>query len=83
MNPSFDSLLSKLNHEQLQLLLLKLIERDPSLVEVIEGQVDMLRSVSSKAKQISPMVAATQRTEMNVADLTSQERKSWSRIIKH
>lgn len=83
MNPSFDSLLSKLNREQLQLLLLKLIERDPSLVEVIEGQVDMLHSVSSKAKQTSPLAAATQRTEMDVADLTSQERKSLSRIIKY
>ena len=74
MNPSFDSLLSNLNREQLQLLLLKLVERDPSLVEIIEGQVDMLRSVSSKATPTSPMAAPPQHTEVDVKAVRRQVR---------
>ena len=74
MNPSFDSLLSNLNREQLQLLLLKLVERDPSLVEIIEGQVDMLRSVSSKATPTSPMAAPPRHTEVDVKAVRRQVR---------
>src|SRR5712692_3114654 len=74
MNPSFDSLLSNLNRDQLQLLLLKLVERDPSLVEIIEGQVDMLRSVSSKATPTSPMAAPPRHTEVDVKDVRRQVR---------
>ncbi len=76
MNPSFDSLLSNLNRDQLQSLLLKLIERDPSLLEIIEGQIDMLGSVSSKATPASPMAAPTRRVEVDTKAVRRQVRSS-------
>ena len=74
MNPSFDSLLSNLGRDQLQSLLLKLVERDPSLVEVIEGQLALLDPVSSKALPASPMAAPTRRVEVDVKAVRRQVR---------
>ena len=40
---SLEPLLSDLSRDQLQSLLLQLVEREPSLVSVIEGQVALFR----------------------------------------
>ena len=46
--PALESLLSGLNRDQLQSLLLKLAEQEPSFISTIENQVALLRNSSSQ-----------------------------------
>ena len=57
VRPSLESLLSGLNRDQLQSLLLKLGEQEPSLTEAIERQVALLQTSSSKPTTPSPKAA--------------------------
>src|ERR1035438_9249841 len=46
-HPSLERLLSDLSRDQLQALLLKLTEQEPSLVSVIEGQIALLHPATT------------------------------------
>src|SRR2546421_3184450 len=48
-HPSLESILSGLNRDQLQSLLLKLSEQEPSLTQAIERQVSLLQTSQPKA----------------------------------
>src|SRR6266852_9941663 len=56
-HPALESLLSGLNRDQLQSLLLKLAEQEPSLISTIEKQVALLHASSSQPTTPSPTVA--------------------------
>jgi uncharacterized Zn finger protein len=68
-HPALDTLLTGLGREQLQALLLKLAEREPSLVDMIEGQVALLSlpvpEPESKTTTASPPVVAARRSEVD------------------
>ena len=55
MRPALDSLLSGLNRDQLQSLLLKLAEQEPSFITTIEKQIEVLRASSQPVT--SPLTA--------------------------
>jgi hypothetical protein len=50
--PPLDSLLASSNHDQLQLLLLKLSEQEPSLVGAIKSRITSLFPVSSDSTEV-------------------------------
>ena len=76
--PALDTLLTGLGREQLQALLLKLAEREPSLVDMIEGQVTLLSPLvpepESKTTTTSPPVVAARRTEVDPKAVRRQVR---------
>src|SRR6266567_5141432 len=76
--PALDTLLTGLGREQLQALLLKLAEREPSLVDMIEGQVTLLSPLvpepESKTTTTSPPVVAARRTEVDAKAVRRQVR---------
>src|SRR5947207_1819054 len=54
-HPSLESLLSGLNRDQLQSLLLKLSEQEPSLTQAIERQVSLLQTSQPKPAPKPPV----------------------------
>src|SRR5258708_12192504 len=55
--PALESLLSGLNRDQLQSLLLQLAEQEPSLISTIEKQASLLQTSSSHPTTPSPKIA--------------------------
>src|SRR5437899_12772468 len=75
--PSLESLLSGLNRDQLQSLLLKLSEQEPSITATIEGQIALLQSSSSKSAVSSPQAVPKPRI---VVDLKAVRRQVHSSL---
>jgi uncharacterized Zn finger protein len=63
--PTLETILADLDRDQLQGLLLKLAERDPSLPDVIEGL--LVRSPATKGARPAPITAAMVRRQVQAA----------------
>jgi hypothetical protein len=79
---ALESLLSGLNRDQLQSLLLKLAEHEPSLIATMEKQVALLCSSSSQPTTPSPLtpVLATWRICSRIREETSMRKTLLSPI---
>lgn len=64
-SPLLDSLLSHLNRDQLQLLLLKLVEQEPSLVEAIKSNLKALFPTSPNSINTESTPITSQRIEID------------------
>ena len=74
--PALESLLSGLNRDQLQLLLLKLAEQEPTLISTIEKQVALLHASSSQPTTPSPTVAPKPSIAVDTKAIRRQVRSS-------
>src|SRR5579864_6591643 len=74
--PAIESLLSGLNRDQLQLLLLKLTEQEPSLIATIESQIALLRISSSQTTSPSPMAPPKSAMTVDTKAVRRQVRSS-------
>jgi hypothetical protein len=64
-SPLLDSLLSNLNRDQLQLLLLRLAGKEPSLVESIKSDITSLSLISSNSVNTPLTPITSQRIEID------------------
>jgi uncharacterized Zn finger protein len=76
MRSALDSLLSGLNREQLQLLLLKLAEQEPSVLATIERQARLLQTSSSQPTTPSSMAAPKPSIAVDTKAIRRQVRAS-------
>src|SRR5690242_279037 len=60
-----NSLLSNLNRDQLQLLLLKLVEQEPSLIETIKSNISSISTISSNYINTVLTPVTSQRIEID------------------
>jgi uncharacterized Zn finger protein len=74
--PALESLLSGLNRDQLQLLLLKLTEQEPSLIATIERQIALLRTPSSQPTTPSSMASPKPAITVDTKAVRRQVRSS-------
>ena len=58
-HPTLDQLLARLNPLQMQRLIIKLVNHNPSLIEDIEDQVNIIAPVVNKAKNSTPPTVDT------------------------
>jgi hypothetical protein len=70
--PPLDSLLESLNRDQLQLLLLKLAEQEPSLVGAIKSRITSLFPASSEATTEASAPVICQRVQVDPKAVRSQ-----------
>lgn len=75
-HPALESLLAGLSHDQLQSLLLKLAELEPSLISTIEKQIALLRTYSSQPITPSPAVAPKPAIAVDTKAIRHQVRAS-------
>src|SRR6266849_9765717 len=74
--PALESLLSGLNRDQLQSLLLKLAEQEPSLITIIERQVVLLQNATSQPTTPSPKAAPKPAIAVDTKAIRRQVRAS-------
>jgi uncharacterized Zn finger protein len=74
--PALESLLSGLNRDQLESLLLKLSEQEPSLIATIERQIALLRIHSSQPTTPSPMASLKPAITVDTKAVRRQVRSS-------
>src|SRR5258708_39441109 len=74
--PALESLLSGLNRDQLQSLLLQLAEQEPSLISTIEKQDSLLQTSSSQPTTPSPKITPKPPTAVDTKAIASRRRRS-------
>jgi len=74
--PALESLLSGLNRDQLQALLLKLAEQTPSLIATIERQIALLPTPSFQSTTLSPMAPSKPAITVDTKAIRRQVRSS-------
>ncbi len=74
--PALESLLSGLNRDQLQSLLLQLAEQEPSLISTIEKQASLLQTSSSQPTTPSPKIAPKPPIAVDTKAIRRQVRSS-------
>ncbi|MCL5960036.1 MAG: SWIM zinc finger family protein [Chloroflexi bacterium] len=71
--PTVEELLSGLDREQLQRVLLRLVDDDPSVVDILDEEISLLKSDSTETP-IAPTQPAIRRTSLDTTSIRRQVR---------